>query len=644
MDNKKGLLKNIYLLVFFLFVCSNNSFSVDLNDVNNFTYYLSIINDKVKLKNGVFKQDGPPEKNVYVSIVKYELIDLNSDRIDDAVVILVGSYGGSGAFYELTVLLSKGKDIIQTNSVVLGDRIKIKKLVVHTPSHFLVGSPYAEIEIFALTHKDSDASAFPTKKDVICYALVEGGLIPCEKVPAVKKTALYLYPEKEQTVKVRLAPKGNITKTIPPYKGKWIVKATPIRRINGRYDYLSYKVSLAKPYPLTNVGWVVPYSQLSEWFDIYLPRLGLNEKEINDFKNYWLKELKPYEYYEIRYIDEKFLSKNLQVDIDPKPDTSIRVFLDFKGTNNYQNLIEPQIGKKERRGFTVVEWGGIIREEPERNFSFLATELGEIILREIHIKEHKLYIRVNSNGCTNKNSIKAEVTNSLRVDENVPHYEITFLRVVPDYCKALLSDGVVIEYDLSKDLGINTKLPYTISIKNLIYPLLPNEPYFEILPVKVEVPIPISESTLKEDLIKATIRAIEMEIKRYEESSHSDKDEKINYLKGELKRFKEMSPEDYKLEGEHQDEPVLNLYKFGPLMPPIEREVEIIVTEPLKVGDLLHYKEMTKSGPFYHLAGISDKIAKDIERGKYKVKIYLIYKREYFGSMNYYVFLSDFVK
>lgn len=290
---------------------------------------------------------------------------------------------------------------------------------------------------------------------------------------------------------------------------------------------------------------------------------------------------------------------------------------------------------------------GIITEEPERNFIFLATELGEIILREIHIKEHKLYIRVNSNGCTNKNSIKAEVTNNpVRVDKDVPHHEITFLRVVPDSCKALLPDGVVIEYDLRKDFGINTKLPYTISIKNLIYPLLSNEPYFEFFPEKVEDPIPITESTLKEDLIKATIKAIEMEIKRYEESSHPDRKEKINYLKGELRRFKEMSPDSYKLEEEPKNESLFeSLLKFGPLIPPIEKEIEIIVTEPLKVGDLLNCVGMTRSGPFYHLAGISDKIAKDIEKGKYKVKLYLIYKREYFGFiMNYYVFLSDFVK
>lgn len=485
-----AILKTAILFVLFLVLFPNYGFSIGDEDVKNFTYYLSFYGDKVKLKDGVFKQGNPPDI-VHIEIEHYKLVDLNNDGIDDAVVILVGSYGGSGSFYELTVLLSKGKDIVQTNSVVLGDKIKIEKIDVHHKTLFLIGN----VALIALTHKDSDSSASPSKKDIICYALSSReALVPCEEIKRymyVKKPALYLYPEKEQIVKVKLAPKGDITKAIPPYKGEWIVKVTPSGKINNQYDYLFYEVRLEKPYPLTNTGWVVPYYELSKWFDIYLPKLGLNKKETDDFKDYWLKELKPYRYYEIRYMDEKFLSENLYINIDPKPDTFIRVFLYFKGTNSKRSLSEPKIVKKDRKGLTAVEWGGINAEEFEGNFSFLPTDIGELILRELNIKEHKLYIRVSSNGCTHKGTLKAEVINSpTRVDKDVPHYEITFFRVIPDTCEDLLPDGVSIEYDLQKDFGINTKLPYTISIINLIYPLLSKEPYFEFYP-KVEGPIDI---------------------------------------------------------------------------------------------------------------------------------------------------------
>jgi hypothetical protein len=42
---------------------------------------------------------------------------------------------------------------------------------------------------------------------------------------------------------------------------------------------------------------------LEKWFDEFLPKLGLSKKETKDFKDYWLKELQPYPYYEIRQLD-----------------------------------------------------------------------------------------------------------------------------------------------------------------------------------------------------------------------------------------------------------------------------------------------------------------------------------------------------
>ncbi|MFN3471402.1 MAG: hypothetical protein ACK4ZR_02190 [Aquificaceae bacterium] len=346
----------IYVVLIFLFVFSKNAFCVEVKNVKNFKYYLSFPERKFALKNGIVRIYNPPNDIAEVCLEKYKLVDLNNDGVKDAIVILVGTYGGSGAFYELTVLLSKGKNIVQTNSVVLGDRIIIKKIF----TDFRVIYPYIQIGIHALTHRDSDAMASPTKRDVICYALVKEKLIPCENKPTVKTPALYLYPEKEQTIRVKLSPKGYIKNSIPPYKNRWIVRVAPTGEVNNKYNHLSYEVKLKKPYILTDTGWVVPYNDLSKWFDSYLPKLGLNKKEVEDFKNYWLKKLKPYDYYEIRYIEEEFLKENMHIDIDPKPDTFIRVFLHFEGMYFKRNLIEPHIPQKTRKGFVVVEWGGIM--------------------------------------------------------------------------------------------------------------------------------------------------------------------------------------------------------------------------------------------------------------------------------------------
>ncbi|ACD67025.1 hypothetical protein SYO3AOP1_1423 [Sulfurihydrogenibium sp. YO3AOP1] len=52
---------------------------------------------------------------------------------------------------------------------------------------------------------------------------------------------------------------------------------------------------------------------------------------------------------------------------------------------------------------------------------------------------------------------------------------------------------------------------------------------------------------------------------------------------------------------------------------------------------------MTRSGPFYHVAGIRKDILEKMKVGKtYKASLCLVYKREYFGFIpDYYVYLAD---
>ena len=51
---------------------------------------------------------------------------------------------------------------------------------------------------------------------------------------------------------------------------------------------------------------------------------------------------------------EEYMSLN----IEPKPDTVIRVMMDFKGLNRPIEIEEQKLEQVEREGYTVVEWGG----------------------------------------------------------------------------------------------------------------------------------------------------------------------------------------------------------------------------------------------------------------------------------------------
>ncbi|WP_286975089.1 hypothetical protein [Acetomicrobium sp. UBA5826] len=51
---------------------------------------------------------------------------------------------------------------------------------------------------------------------------------------------------------------------------------------------------------------------------------------------------------------------------------------------------------------------------------------------------------------------------------------------------------------------------------------------------------------------------------------------------------------------------------------------------------------MTRSGPFYHVAGVMSDDFKVLTPGKHRVKLYLVCKRECFdGIPDYYLFIGD---
>jgi hypothetical protein len=175
----------------------------------------------------------------------------------------------------------------------------------------------------------------------------------------MKKPAVYLYPTEDSFVNVKLNINGRITKDVPEYKNGWTVFVTKDGIIENKYDYLFYEAKM-KNIDLPNSGWIVKYDDLESWFDVNLARFGLNSKEKNQFKEYWLKELPKANYYEIKLFENSFLKENMDIIILPQPDTLIRLNFYFKPLKKEMAIQEPITTTPERRGFTVVEWGGML--------------------------------------------------------------------------------------------------------------------------------------------------------------------------------------------------------------------------------------------------------------------------------------------
>jgi hypothetical protein len=188
------------------------------------------------------------------------------------------------------------------------------------------------------------------------------------------KPAVYLYPTKKTEINVSVFPQGEMLLTIPPYpKSGWDVVAEPngdIQYQNNRFDYLYYEASIPdqliqKP----KEGFVIPYDDRENFIRELVIKLGLNEKETQQFVEYWAPILPKSPYYFIGVLPVSNLNEIAPLLITPKPDTIIRISLYFQPLDKKVSVTEPLLLPVNRTGYTVVEWGGIFKQDKDHPFS-----------------------------------------------------------------------------------------------------------------------------------------------------------------------------------------------------------------------------------------------------------------------------------
>lgn len=177
------------------------------------------------------------------------------------------------------------------------------------------------------------------------------------------KPIIYIYPTEDMDLTIKLGNKDNLTYTYPLYKDSWNVRVSTDGNI---YDYDTnrnyyglywegidyYKLDMS-------TGFVVKKEDTIKFLEEKLAILGLNEYEINEFIIYWIDKLdNNYNYISFRSIED--INKSMPLIVSKEPDTLIRVMVDFKGLDNYIEVKEQELTKVERKGYTIVEWGGSI--------------------------------------------------------------------------------------------------------------------------------------------------------------------------------------------------------------------------------------------------------------------------------------------
>ena len=187
------------------------------------------------------------------------------------------------------------------------------------------------------------------------------GLTACvQQEECSAKPVIYLYPEQETTVSVSLDYAGTLTATYPAYENGWTVTAEPDSTLydeNGdEYSYLFWEGENNTDYDFST-GFCVAGADTADFLREKLAEIGLTPREYNEFIVYWLPKMQDNPYNLISFQSEAYTDA-AKLDIDPTPDSVLRVFMAWKPLHRAQN-IEPQtFASFERNGFTVVEWGG----------------------------------------------------------------------------------------------------------------------------------------------------------------------------------------------------------------------------------------------------------------------------------------------
>lgn len=186
-------------------------------------------------------------------------------------------------------------------------------------------------------------------------------LSACAKEEKAEKPVVYLYPDREMQVEVKLDYEGDLLLSYPEYREGWRVKARPdgtlISSDDGReYSYLFWEGEDDHRYEMSR-GFVVKGEDTAEFLREKLSLLGLTPREYNEFIVYWLPRMKENAYNLICFQGEEY-TKRAKLSIEPSPDSMLRVFMVYQPLDAPISVEEQELRSFERRGFSVIEWGG----------------------------------------------------------------------------------------------------------------------------------------------------------------------------------------------------------------------------------------------------------------------------------------------
>lgn len=175
------------------------------------------------------------------------------------------------------------------------------------------------------------------------------------------KPVIYLYPEEETEIEVKLGNPEKITVDYPDYNGGWKVLAQPDGTLSMGEEkfYALYYEAEFDNLERAQDGFVLARGEVEEFLEDKLEYLGLNYREREEFITYWAGQLEQSPYVYIRFMTNEEIEAQMPLEVSPEPKTTIRVIMQFENLDSPIEVEEQRLYKAERDGYTLVEWGGV---------------------------------------------------------------------------------------------------------------------------------------------------------------------------------------------------------------------------------------------------------------------------------------------
>jgi hypothetical protein len=288
-----------------------------------------------------------------------------SDGSYNAANYAKGKVGGCGYFPVTNVIKESDLPELQEAGTVSSTAE-----VVYEPVSLDTQEYQSGFAAWSLSNEDSTIDDFASIHPYTFYKDSLGRWIQLTNVDVTGgaecgKPVIYLYPEEKTDIEVKLYPQGGFSVTEPAYNDGWNVAAYPDGRLlnhgdGNEYPYLFWE-GRGGAYMFPNRYWVVAGDDVESFLIETLGEIGLNAQEIADFNEFWLPKMQSASYYQVGFHGTNAMDMIAPMELSVQPDSVLRVLMDYQELEVPIKENPPMIRPFNRDGFTVVEWGGVLK-------------------------------------------------------------------------------------------------------------------------------------------------------------------------------------------------------------------------------------------------------------------------------------------